>query len=156
MRPSVLLVIAVLVALAPTARAQPERELAKEVFGVVQARLAQEEADLKAHTGRAGQPDARHLFAGVYGRVMTRALGEAIDGDIAEPLELSIAALAFVPLFTVVNDIIARELPHLRPGKRLSRRDARVLRRAGVPRHWVALLRLTQDPKVSSATAQTV
>lgn len=153
-------VAAVLVLLATGAHAQPaedEKTLAREVFGVVRERLAQEETELAARKGPDGRPDARHHFAGVYGQVMTRALGDAIDGgDVEHPLELAISALAFLPLFTVVNDTIARELPRLRPGQKLSRADARKLRRAGVPRHWVALLRLTQDPKVKSTTAQTI
>ncbi|HUS63885.1 MAG TPA: hypothetical protein VMZ28_05040 [Kofleriaceae bacterium] len=164
--PAAVAAVLVLLAAAGTVRAQPagaepvaadEKALAREVFGVVQERLAQEEAELAAHRGAGGQPDARHHFAGVYGQVLTRALGDALDGsDVEQPLELAISALAFLPLFTVVNDTIARELPRLRPGQKLSRADARVLRRAGVPRHWVALLRLTQDPKVSSTTAQTL
>lgn len=129
--------------------------LARELLGVVQDRLRAEGRAFRAQS-RAGAPDGRHRFAAVYGDIMTKAIAERIDRGPSEPVEFAIAALAFLPLYTEVNKTIARTLPHLSPGQPLSRADRRALRRAGVPRHWVAYMQLVQDPRKQNASAETV
>ena len=150
-------VVGILVALAAiqaqAAAPAGDIALADEVMGAVQTQLAAEEARFSA------QGDPRAFFASVYGEVMTGGIRRAIAADPGKfnaPLELAMASMAFLPLYTDINQRIAATLPGLRPGQRISDADVRRLRAAGVPRHWAEYLRYVQDPRRQNETGETV
>lgn len=151
---SIVLALWVALAAGQARAASPgDMALADELMGAVQSQLAAEETRFSA------QGDPRAFFASVYGEIMTGGIRRAIQTDPSKfnaPLELAMASLAFLPLYTDINRKIAATLPGLRPGQRITSAQMRQLAAAGVPRHWAEYLRYVQDPRRQNETGETV